>query len=71
LKVEMAECRLNAIADATLHVVWYQGLFRLGTIRIQPASEGAIPIAWEQIARPAEVHERLLRAIRRAQNGGA
>lgn len=69
LKVEGAECRLNAVANATLHVAWYQRWLRLGTIRITPAEPGAIPLAWEQVARPTEVYERLLRAIRRSHGG--
>ncbi len=66
-RVEVSECRLADVSRVTLHVAWYQRVLRLGTLRVASRVADAIPVAWEQIARAPEIHERVLRAIRRVQ----
>ncbi|MCK4342336.1 MAG: PH domain-containing protein [Phycisphaerae bacterium] len=68
LNVDVVECPLAKISRADLKVAWYQHLLRLGTIHMSPAASKATVIVWEQLAHSAEIHERLLRAIRKAQS---
>jgi hypothetical protein len=69
LNVDLAECPLAKISAAELHVAWYQGALGLGDIRMRPAAEELASVGWEQVSKSAEIHELLLRAIRRAQSG--
>lgn len=71
LTVEVAECPLSKIGRADLHVDWYQRPLRLGSIRMEAAAEPKRQqVVWEHLAHPAEIHERVRRAIRRSQSNG-
>ncbi len=69
LTVHVNECPLSRVAEAELHSSIPQRLLRLGSIRVQPLDKRLEAVSWEHIARPAQVHETLLRAIRRARSG--
>ncbi len=64
--VDVAECRLAKISAVDLHWAWYGRLLRLGTIRMQPLQQPAA-LNWEDVARPQESHELVVRAVRKAQ----
>lgn len=68
LIVDVAECRLAKISAADIHAPWYGPPLRLGTIRMRAAEPQLTPLDWEDVARPQELHEILVRAIRKAQN---
>jgi len=68
LNVEVADCPLARIREASLDVAWYQRLPRLGTIHITPAKDAAPMFTWDHLARPSTVYQTLIRAIRRAQS---
>lgn len=68
LNVQVAECRLSRVTAADLEIGWYGRALRLGTIRLRPVDTDAAAVVWEDVARPQEVHELLLRAIRKAQS---
>jgi len=70
LNVEVAECPLTRIAGVDLRVLGHQRLLRLGSVVMTPADSNAAPIVWDDLAHPHEVHERLVRAVRRAQGSG-
>jgi len=46
-----------------------QQLLQLASIELTPTTENALPIIWEHVAHPQEVHEKLVRAIRKSQRG--
>lgn len=66
--VHIADCHLTRVARAEVRADPAQRLLRLGSISVAPAEERQPVITWDHVARPAEVHERLLRAIARAQS---
>lgn len=68
LNVRVVECPLAKISAADLHSAWYERPLRLGSIRMVSALDDAAVIAWEQLAHPADIHDRLLRSIRKAQS---
>lgn len=68
--VESVECPLPQIACAELRVTPLQRLAGLGTIVMSPASPQRATVRWDQLASAADVHERLLRAIARANGRG-
>ncbi len=65
-RVELTECPLAKLSQADLEVSPVQRPLRIGTIYMATATQPT-SISWSHIARPAEVHERLLRAIRNSQ----
>lgn len=69
LTVHVSDCPLSRVADAELHRSVSQRLLRLGSIRVEPLDKRLEAVSWEHIARPVQVHEALLRAIRRARSG--
>ena len=69
LTVDVAQCLLKRIRQAQPHMAWYQRRLQLGSIELTPTGEDALPIIWEHVARPQEVYEKLLRAIRKSQSG--
>lgn len=69
LSVHVNECPLSRVAEAELHSSVPQRLLRLGSIRVEPLDKRLETVSWEHIARPAQVHEMLLRAIRRGRSG--
>lgn len=68
LSVNVAECPLARICAVDVQSQWGTRLVRIGTIRMQPADGGVAVITWDDIARPEETHELLVRAIRKAQS---
>jgi hypothetical protein len=68
LKVSVAECRLKQIGDVDVRPSWLGRGIRLGSIHMRPADEDARAIVWADVARPQEIHELLVRAIRKAQS---
>ncbi len=70
LTVDVAACPLAKISRADLHATPYERALRLGSIRMDPAGTNPSPIMWENLARPGQVHEKLTRAIRKAQSKG-
>lgn len=71
LTVEVTECPLGRIGAVDRFASGVQRRLRLGTLRIAPADPQSRPILWEHVAHPDELYERLVRAIRRGQNGDA
>jgi hypothetical protein len=69
-QVEVRECPLARISACELHVRRYEQPFFLGSLSMTPCSDLLPALVWWHIKRPQEIHERLLRAIRRAQSGG-
>lgn len=67
LSVHVAECPLAKISAADLLAAWYEHPLRLGTIRMSSRVCNPGVVVWEQLAHPAEVHDLLTRAIRKAQ----
>lgn len=67
--VSAAECALAKISEARLRSAWYQPMLRLGSIHMTPTSRDKPDMIWAHVARPAEVHEILVRAIRKAKAG--
>jgi hypothetical protein len=67
--VDVAECPLTKITGADLHIEWYQARLGIGSIAILPNSAKLANIAWLHIANAETIHERLIRAIRKAQHG--
>jgi len=64
--VDFVECRLTKISAVDLQWAWYGRVLRLGTIRMQPLQQPTA-LHWEDVARPQEIHEIVLRAVRKAQ----
>lgn len=69
MSVEVAQCLLTRVSAADLRVTGGQNLLRLGSIHIVTDREPSAPLIWQHIARPVEVHQLLLNAIRRSQAG--
>ncbi len=66
--VDVAECRLTRISQAELHATWSQRALWLGSIHLTPIDGHARGLIWEHVARPLEVHELVIRAIRKSQS---
>jgi membrane protein YdbS with pleckstrin-like domain len=66
--VDVVACPLNRISGVALNSHPLQRLLRLGSIHITPADPGTPTIVWEHLAHPDEVHDRLMRAIRKSQS---
>ncbi|MEW6250156.1 MAG: PH domain-containing protein [Planctomycetota bacterium] len=66
--VSVAECRLAQIGHVDLQVAWYSRWLRIGTIAMRSADDACQPCLWRDVARPQEIHEILVRAIRKAQS---
>jgi membrane protein YdbS with pleckstrin-like domain len=69
LNVDIADCQLKRIGKVDLQVDTAQRVLRLGSISMASAGPPSETIVWEHVARPRHIHERLVRAIRRAQFG--
>jgi membrane protein YdbS with pleckstrin-like domain len=69
LSVDIAECALTRIGGTSLHADTLQRVVRLGSVSMSPREESQPEIVWEHVARPSHIHERVVRAIRRAQSG--
>jgi uncharacterized membrane protein YdbT with pleckstrin-like domain len=68
LDVSVVDCPLARISAAHVRMTISHRLLRLGTIRMTPADDRLPTVNWEHVARPALIHERLVRAIHRAQS---
>lgn len=67
LNVSVSECLLARIGRADLQIAPYQRTLRLGTIQMAGNPDGPT-VTWDQVAQPQAIHERLVRAIRKAQS---
>lgn len=70
LQVDVAECALTKIRRAERREAWYQRWLRLGTVDMVPLEDAASYVSWPHVKNPAEVHERVQRAIERARQNG-
>ncbi len=69
LSVSVTECRLAQIGSVDVMPSWYGQALRLGTLRMRTGGSGGRALDWEEVARPQEIHEILVRAIRKSQSG--
>lgn len=69
LTVDVAEAYLRHVRDVKLTATAPQRALRIGTVSLR-CGEKAAPIEWEHLGRPAEVYQRVVRAVKRAQGGG-
>jgi uncharacterized membrane protein YdbT with pleckstrin-like domain len=68
LNVSVLECRLSRVRGIEVLTTWYGRLLRLGTIRIQSEDDPqGPPCLWREVARPDEIREILVKAVRKAQ----
>ena len=67
--VKVAECRLDRIAHTQLKLSSAQQLLRIGSVVMAADESQADAVNWQHIARPAQVYQTLIRAIRKSQNG--
>jgi hypothetical protein len=65
--VHLAQCGLTQVGEARIQRAWYEPLLRLGSIHLLPTEPEKPVLVWEHVARPAEVHEILVRAIQKAK----
>jgi len=68
--MELFECPLRKVARTRQVPTFRERLLRLGSIEIIPEDDARPCAVWQTVARPAQVSERLQRAIRRAKQGG-
>lgn len=67
--VAVKQRALKEIAEARLHARWYQPPLRLGSIHLLPTAADQPVLAWDNIARPADIHGIVARAIQKAKSG--
>jgi hypothetical protein len=58
------------ISDVKLLTPWYARLLWVGSISMDASEENSKPLVWDDVSRPHELHETLVRAIRKAQSKG-
>lgn len=68
LNVHVTEARLAQISAVDLHVRWYGRWVSLGSILMRSEDATTAALAWDDVARPHEIHELVLRAVRKAQS---
>lgn len=68
LSVQVSQCPLVRIERADLLVTTVQKALGLGTVRITPAADLCGDVFWEHLSDPTQTYQKLIRAIRRAQN---
>lgn len=68
LSVQGAECRLSRIAEVEVHLAWYGRLLRLGTLHMRPTDPDRAALNWDDVSRPFDVHEIVIRAVRNSQS---
>lgn len=68
--VEVRELPLARVAQAHVRLSPPQRVVRVGSIRMTPLDERLPRLTWDHVAHPAQVYEKLVRAIRRASSGG-
>jgi membrane protein YdbS with pleckstrin-like domain len=64
----VAACPLAKIGRVDLLVRGHERVLRLGTIRMESSLPDTPAILWEDVPHPAQIHEALLRAIRKSQS---
>lgn len=69
--IEIFDCPLRKVAQTRVTRSFRERLWRLGSIEILPADDATPPGTWQTVRRPAEVHEEILDALRRARSNGA
>lgn len=69
LSVNIAECQLARVGQTNLRLSTAQRVLRLGSICMTPRGDNEAEIVWEHVAKAGEIHEKLVRAIRKAQSG--
>ena len=67
---DIFDCPLRKIARTRLIPTSRERVLALGTIEFIPSDDRRPCSAWQTIARPAQVHEQVQRAIARAKQGG-
>jgi hypothetical protein len=67
---DVFDCPLRKVGRTRIVRSIHERTLRLGTLEIYPSEEMRNGSAWQMIARPAEIHERVEAAIRRAKLGG-
>lgn len=65
LRVHVFECRLNQIQHTEAVFSIRERLFALGTIVFATAGTGLPEVYWQMVARPLEVHRRVVETLRR------
>lgn len=65
---DVAACPLAKIGRVDLLVRGHERVLRLGTIRMGSSLPDTPAILWEDLPHPAQIHEALLRAIRKSQS---
>ena len=68
--LDVFDCPLRKVGRTRIVRSIHDRLLRLGTLEIYPSEETRIGSAWQMIAKPAEIHERVEAAIRKAKQGG-
>jgi hypothetical protein len=68
--VEIFDCPLRKIGQTRVIYSFRERLWGLGTIEITPQDETCPSGLWQTVRQPAEVHEQIRAAIRRAGSGG-
>lgn len=71
LDVSVTDCPLPRISTAHIRVTPGQALVGLGSIRMTPPDARLPTVNWEHVARPAMIHEKVVRAIQRSRSGDA
>ncbi len=66
--VNVAECPLARISRVDNYATWYQRPLRIGTIRMTSADAVHRAVIWEHVAQSEDIHDKLVRAIRKAQS---
>lgn len=68
LAVDVRDVALARVSDIKLLLSSLQRATRTGTVTLRNADDPA-PLAWEHLARPTDVYQALVRAVRRVQSG--
>jgi hypothetical protein len=68
--IDLFECPLRKVARTRPIPTFRERLLRLGSLEIIPEDDARPCAVWQTLARPAEVQEKVQRAIRRAKQGG-
>lgn len=68
--VTVHEVPLARIGHAQLKIPVYHRLLNIGTIRITPSADCFSQMMWDHLAKPVEVYQIVVRAIRRSQHIG-
>ena len=67
ISVDVASAALAEVGEAVLAGSLAERLVGIGSIYCLPASDGPLAVAWTAVARPAETHEVVQEAVRRAR----